>query len=121
MNPETRGRTSTEWMASKWPVNSSQSVTWRLTAGATVTSGADATGAGFAQAWARVRMAAARLVIRSALCLISRSSERSLWVVPIGNIAMLLTSNIEVKGASNRHEEEHRAMSKDLAPRERIL
>src|ERR1043166_6173452 len=38
--PETRGRTSTELTASKWPVNSSQSATSRPTAGATVTSGA---------------------------------------------------------------------------------
>ena len=46
MNPETRGRTSTDCTASRWPLNSSQSVTSRSTAGATVTSGVIITGLG---------------------------------------------------------------------------
>src|SRR6476660_9916911 len=49
MNPPTRGRTSTECTASKWPVNSSQSATTRSTAGATVTWGACICGASFLQ------------------------------------------------------------------------
>src|SRR3989442_14051068 len=49
-NPPTRGLTSTELTAWKWPVNSSQSATTRSIAGATVTCGACIGGGSLRQA-----------------------------------------------------------------------
>src|SRR6185437_2049495 len=59
MKPPTRGRTSTEFTASKWPVNSSQSETTRSMAGATVTWGACICGASFLHAAQSTKTAAA--------------------------------------------------------------
>ena len=59
-NPPTRGLTSTELTAWKWPVNSSQSATTRSIAGATVTCGACIGGGALLQAEAvRTKTAAA--------------------------------------------------------------
>src|SRR5262245_60670004 len=78
MNPETRGRTSTVWTASKWPVNSSQSVTSRSIAGATVTSGAGMAGLGLLQDAASIAaMTAMVLVWRVVMWLIWGAQQTS--------------------------------------------
>ena len=56
--PPTRGRTSTAFTASKWPVNSSSSATSRVTAGATVTCGGGGVGCAWRQAVSRTPMPA---------------------------------------------------------------
>src|SRR3954469_25532046 len=57
--PPTRGRTSTEFTASKCPVKSSQSATTRWTAGATVTWGVCIGGASLLQPEAQTQKSAA--------------------------------------------------------------